>query len=236
MARTKGAKNKPKDLDADKPASASKRIKKSEEEKQRDKELKQHEKELKKQAKELERINKEYEYTPLADTALGSTEQYNIFAVVIDAQLPYDIKKDNQTKFCCRIKVVDQSLHCRNNTSNNTAAQDISSGCVMVTFWSKDSKKLPVIKTVGDIIRIHRAFTSCYRDYKTLNCNLDLGSNWTLFSAADNTIPEDYKQIERKIQQINDSSNIKKFMMNTEESKDPESSNQLSKEALAQLI
>lgn len=77
MARTKGSKNRPKEeIEASKKAPTTNLTG-----------LKQ-----KAPAKSYEQ-NKVYEYTPLAETALGATGLYNLYGVVIDCQTPSTFDK-----------------------------------------------------------------------------------------------------------------------------------------------
>ena len=49
-----------------------------------------------------------YVWTPLSSLALGSTDPYHIYGVVIDATAPY-IKN----KPCCNVRIIDQTLNLR---------------------------------------------------------------------------------------------------------------------------
>lgn len=111
MGRTKGSKNRTKD------------------EIQKDKEIAGQSKDIKKpsnvpvltseQKKEIQAqkrkdyltkkyANMVYEYTPLAETALGATSLYNLYGVVIDAQTPH---VGANGKFRQFIKIIDPSMH-----------------------------------------------------------------------------------------------------------------------------
>ena len=95
MARTKGAKNKPKEPEEEvlevsnlnKVRNQSKDIKKQVAEDK--KIIAQQKKETDKAARNAIKLQKQmnivYEYTPLAETALGATSLYNLYGVVIDA-------------------------------------------------------------------------------------------------------------------------------------------------------
>jgi hypothetical protein len=53
-----------------------------------------------------------YDYTPLAETALGSTICYNLYGVVIDAHMPHEkINENGEKRFSQFIKIIDHSMH-----------------------------------------------------------------------------------------------------------------------------
>ena len=121
-----------------------------------------------------------YHYTPLAETTLGSTNLYNLYGMVIDAQTPHlKAMSSDASKFKYRqvIRLIDPTMYYKTETSKD----DIHNGCVLVSFWSTKAEPLPRFNRVGDIIRIHRANIGQYRQYKTMYVNLDYGSSWALF-------------------------------------------------------
>ena len=66
-------------------------------------------KEAARQAK-IEKLKSQvFEYTPLAETSLGSTSCYNLYGVVIDAHMPQ--QKNEKKNFCQFIKIIDPSMH-----------------------------------------------------------------------------------------------------------------------------
>lgn len=89
------------------------------------------------------------------------------------------------------IKIIDQTLCPKTDIGQEgmfnkgmPQHKELNNGCVKVTFFSKTLEALPVIKKVGDIIRIHRANIGIYRNQKTFCINLDFGSSWALFKGA----------------------------------------------------
>ena len=69
--------------------------------------------------------------------------------MVIDATYRY--KRTNCS--LCSIKVVDKSQNLRHPLDPD----DYSNSYCNITIFSKDINALPVVKKVGDIIRVHRA-------------------------------------------------------------------------------
>lgn len=91
-----------------------------------------------------------YEYTPLAETALGATSLYNLYGIVIDAQTPH---VGTNGKFRQFVKIIDPSMHYKASDQIQTGFKnerkeqhDLRNGCVSVTFFSKDEDTLPQIK------------------------------------------------------------------------------------------
>ena len=67
------------------------------------------------------------------------------------------------------------------NQKYGQSNRDLNDGCVSITFFSKNKDYLPVIKRVGDIIRVHRANIGQYKGFKTFYANIDFGTSWALF-------------------------------------------------------
>ena len=184
MGRTKGAKNKPRDEDAaggvdDK----SKKIQKDTKEKltaEQKKELTAARKAIQKEKKLASMV---YNYTPLAETSLGSNNLYNLYGMVIDAQTPHlKPMMNNPSKFKYRqvLRLIDPTMYYK-TAASGSGGNDIHNGCVLVSFFSSKVELLPHFNRVGDIIRIHRANIGQYRQYKTMCVNIDYGSSWALF-------------------------------------------------------
>jgi hypothetical protein len=55
----------------------------------------------------------------------------------------------------------------------------------MVVIYAKRFEDLPLIRRVGDVIRIHRANIRSYKDLKQFNVNVFYNSSWCLFSTID---------------------------------------------------
>lgn len=115
-----------------------------------------------------------YTYTQLAKTSLGNTDLYHLYGIVIDATNPHP-KKNFYRQL---LKIIDPSMHYKYPREPN----DVTNGCVSITFFSKEKDTLPKFTKVGDIIRIHRANIGTYKNYKTFSVNLAFGSSWVIFS------------------------------------------------------
>lgn len=120
------------------------------------------------------KANHNYSYTQLAKTSLGSNELYHLYGIVIDATSPHPKK----TFFRQLLKIIDPSMHYKYPREPN----DVTNGCVSITFFGKEKDSLPKFTKVGDIIRIHRANIGTYKNYKTFSVNLAFGSSWVIFS------------------------------------------------------
>ena len=117
----------------------------------------------------------QYIYTHLGKLSSGHTDPYNVYGVVFDASTPYF-----KNKCSCQIKLIDHTL-------NSKAAEVTAKGAntyISCQFFANDTKTLPHVIHIGDIVRIHRATISIYQDQKQLNCNLWKASSWTVFKGA----------------------------------------------------
>ena len=110
-----------------------------------------------------------YEYTELAKCSLQSSEEQNVYGVIIDATFPYKV---NQQLYVCSLKIADASL---NATSKGA---DWAS----VVMYAKRFEDLPIVLRIGDIIRIHRASLRVYNNRRQFNLSMHWFSSWALFS------------------------------------------------------
>ena len=110
-----------------------------------------------------------YEYTDLSKCSLQSSEEQNVYGVIIDATFPYKV---NQQLYVCSLKIVDASL----NTGSKGA--DWAS----VVMYAKRFEDLPIVLRIGDIIRIHRASLRLYNGRRQFNLSMHWTSAWALFS------------------------------------------------------
>jgi hypothetical protein len=110
-----------------------------------------------------------YEYTELAKCSLQSSEEQNVYGVIIDATFPYKV---NQQLYVCSLKIVDASL----NTTSKGA--DWAS----VVMYAKRFEDLPIVLRIGDIIRVHRATLRVYNNRRQFNLSMHLTGAWALFS------------------------------------------------------
>jgi hypothetical protein len=74
------------------------------------------------------------------------------------------------------VKVVDHTLHHRGGGSDSVTPVYAS-----VIIYAKRQEDLPVVSTVGDIIRIHRASMKDFNGQKQFHVNVYYNSSWCLF-------------------------------------------------------
>lgn len=113
--------------------------------------------------------DQKYQYTDLAKCSLQSTDEQNVYGVIIDATFPYKVNRD---LYVCSLKIVDASL----NTSSKGA------GFATVVMYAKKFEDLPIVLRMGDIIRLHRASLRHYNGKRQFNLTMHWTSSWTLFS------------------------------------------------------
>ena len=83
-------------------------------------------------------------------------DQVNFYGVIIDASYPY--KSPN--KFICTLKVIDASMHslgCEPQKNTRFAT---------VIIYAKRMEDCPIVRKIGDCIRVHRASVKQFRDQK----------------------------------------------------------------------
>jgi hypothetical protein len=51
-----------------------------------------------------------------------------------------------------------------------------------VIIFAKRSEDLPIVRRIGDLVRIHRANAKMYKDIKQFNVNVFYNSSWCLFT------------------------------------------------------
>ena len=97
-------------------------------------------------------------------------ENVNFYAVVLDATYPHQSFKSK--KYLTTLKVADMT----SRMDNKGVADFIS-----VVFFADRFDDLPKVNKVGDIIRVHRATVSTYKDRKQITANVCFNSSWALF-------------------------------------------------------
>lgn len=115
------------------------------------------------------------QYTQLGDAVPNTDEQISFYGVIIDAGHPYK----GPNRYVCTLKVVDQTLHSNVEGANN----QIKFG--LVTYFAKRMEDLPVVRKIGDVIRVHRAIVKDYKGIKQFNVNITYNSSWCLFHSSD---------------------------------------------------
>ena len=109
-----------------------------------------------------------YTYKPLGKCDVG--DSVNFYAVILDATFPHQSWKSK--KFLVTLKVADPT----SRVDNKGVADFIS-----VVFFADKFDDLPVCQKVGDIIRVHRATVSTYKDRKQITANVCFNSSWAVF-------------------------------------------------------
>ena len=85
---------------------------------------------------------------------MTSAHPHHFYAVVIDATFPYKTQGD---KFICSLKIVDPSLHVKNQKGTGDGGDYAT-----LVLYAKRFEDLPIVQRVGDIIRVHRAILRLY--------------------------------------------------------------------------
>lgn len=70
--------------------------------------------------------------------------------------------------------MVDQSLHLNSTTGENVFAT--------ITIYAKRFEDMPLVRRLGDVVRVHRATVQEYKGYKQFNVNVFYNSSFCLFS------------------------------------------------------
>jgi hypothetical protein len=79
---------------------------------------------------------------------VGTDEQWNFYAVVLDAQYPH--KSFKSDRFICQMRIADPQ-------SPFDVEGDVIKYCTLM-FFARRFEDLPVCQRIGDIIRVHRAY------------------------------------------------------------------------------
>lgn len=109
-----------------------------------------------------------YAYKTLHECEIG--DNVNFYGVVLDATFPHQSFKSK--KYLATFKVVD--------ATNRMDSQGILD-YISIVFFADKFDDLPVCQKVGDIVRVHRATVSTYKDRKQLTANVCFNSSWALF-------------------------------------------------------
>lgn len=114
------------------------------------------------------------QYTNLDSALPSETEQINFYGLIIDAGHPYK----GTNRYICTLKVIDLTLHSTEENAENKGKFGL------VTYYAKRMEDLPVVRKIGDIVRVHTAIVKDYKGIKQFNVNLAY-SSWCLFHSAD---------------------------------------------------
>ena len=79
---------------------------------------------------------------------MGSDDLHHFYAVILDATFPH--KSFKSDKFICSLKIADpdQAIN----------SEGVVEHCTLMLF-AKKFEDLPICQRIGDIIRVHRAYS-----------------------------------------------------------------------------
>ena len=121
-------------------------------------------------------------YVQLAEAEVDEDEQYSLYGVVIDAGYPYK----GQNNFLVTLKIADPTL---------CPTVDGPKGGVkvaLVTCYARKLEDLPIVRKIGDVIRIHRVTLKRFNNLKQFNLNINFNSAWCLFHSSDVNLQTDF--------------------------------------------
>lgn len=129
-----------------------------------------------------------YNYSSIKE--VSAKREVNFYGVIVDATFP--CKEELENIFTCTLKVIDHSV---NHVSDPL---DIQNNQIYVTFKSDLIENLPFIKTVGDILRIHRG-TYVHKLKRNVYVNLEtkgpMKTHWCIFAAGSDPNSKTYDPI-----------------------------------------
>ena len=95
-------------------------------------------------------------YISIGEATPNTDDQVSFYGLIIDAGHPYK----GQNRYICTLKIVDPSYH----PSVETQTGNMKFG--LVTCFAKRMEDLPVVRKIGDVIRVHRAIVKEYKGMK----------------------------------------------------------------------
>jgi len=98
----------------------------------------------------------------------------NLYSVVVDASYPYQANG----KFITTLKVIDPSCH----TKGDEATARFKHSLVIV--YAKRLEDCPVVRKVGDIMRVHRANTREHKGTRQFHVNVNFNASWVLWPSC----------------------------------------------------
>ena len=96
----------------------------------------------------------------------------NVYGVIIDAAYPVQSSKG---KWICSLKVIDGT-----NYSQGDERQKHTDYSVIIIYASR-FEDCPIVRQIGDIIRVHRANVKNYKGRKQFHVNVQFNASWSLF-------------------------------------------------------
>lgn len=114
-------------------------------------------------------------YTELAKTAISSTDQYDIYGIVVDSTTPHKVEGKG---YKTHLRIIDPSLQGTGKVvgGNENVCQSIN-----VTILAQKEEQLPVFKKLGELFRIHRCTIGNYKGNRSFLANVNYGSSWVVF-------------------------------------------------------
>ena len=118
-----------------------------------------------------------YQYKKLKD--LQREGDYNFYAVIYDASLPF--QENTPNTYSCTIKVVDEDIN------GLKYPESLNNELVYIIIKSNTKDNLPYIHTFGDIIRIQKgklkynSTTNMRQVYLNLTSIHNIKCSWTIF-------------------------------------------------------
>lgn len=109
-------------------------------------------------------------YHPLNTNELD--QQVNIYGVIIDAAYPV---QSNKGKWICSLKVIDGSC----NSEGDERVKDYDFAVIII--YATRFEECPIVRQIGDIIRVHRATVKEYKGRRQFHVNVNFNAAWSLF-------------------------------------------------------
>lgn len=94
----------------------------------------------------------------------------NVLGAIMDATFPH--KSFKSKRYICSLKIADPTLP----VDTDGCVQTIS-----VVLFADSFKDLPVCQQIGQLIRIHRATVSTFKESIQLTVNICFNSSWVIF-------------------------------------------------------
>ena len=92
--------------------------------------------------------------------------------MIIDAAYPVQSSKG---KWICSLKVIDGSLHTEGDQINKEFA------FAVIIIYANRFEDCPIVRQIGDVIRVHRANCKNYKGRRQYNVNVSGSASWSLF-------------------------------------------------------
>ena len=92
-----------------------------------------------------------------------AVDQVNCYGVIIDAAYPVQSSKG---KWICSLKVVDGTCHSLGDEKQKHTDYSI------IIIYASRFEECPIVRQIGDIIRVHRANVKNYKGRKQFHVNV----------------------------------------------------------------